>query len=425
MAVIERKRGEFHLNFRPFKTKTIGVKLPLDVTGKKEAKRIEQHVLDACRSGDYRALTPMERAVCINMFDNQKWQIPRDLRTDDEPRSELTFWETCALFLRSPAIVNYRYRWRHEIALNNLAEKLGEDTPLRDIDWHRLESYRTARLAEGKVPGTVNREISTFSKLFTTMRKLKQVEGVNPASELEPRTLSTEDREREVYLSLPHVERIAAKCPIWFRPIVWTAFYAGMREGEIVGLERHQIDLAERMIYLGAGGTKEGHKKRVPIHRDLAPILEQVLDAPPLLGEDRIFLVRDSDGVRITRKDTVKNPWPRAVEALGIFQDSPGEPRFHDLRHTFVINAAESGVPEPIIDMITGHAGRKKSVHELYRGRPTYRFLRDAVDTVTFDHGETRIVVGGIPYPLKNDNWMTTGSTQRQDEALDKSEESL
>ena len=70
------------------------------------------------------------------------------------------------------------------------------------------------------------------------------------------------------------MESIAQKCPEWFRPIVWTGYYTGMRRGEILSLKRHKIDLSRRIITLSPEETKEGHWKRVPIHRNLVPILD-------------------------------------------------------------------------------------------------------------------------------------------------------
>lgn len=56
---------------------------------------------------------------------------------------------------------------------------------------------------------------------------------------------------------------------------------------------------------------------------------------------------------------------------------------------------------------IMGHSQRGKSVHERY-GRLSDDELLRAVDSMTFDHGETEILVSQ-PDAEKKGNWMVTG----------------
>ena len=58
------------------------------------------------------------------------------------------------------------------------------------------------------------------------------------------------------------------------RGIIAIAYYTGMRRGEILSLERHKIDLSRRIITLSPEETKEGHWKRVPIHKNLVHIVD-------------------------------------------------------------------------------------------------------------------------------------------------------
>jgi hypothetical protein len=57
-------------------------------------------------------------------------------------------------------------------------------------------------------------------------------------------------------------------------------------------------------------------------------------------------------------------------------------------------------------------------MHRRYRGRESFRLLREAIDQVTVDHGETRIEVGGMPYPVKDDNSVTTGKVRKRKKAM-------
>ena len=87
------------------------------------------------------------------------------------------------------------------------------------------------------------------------------------------------------------------------------------------------------------------------------------------------------------------NCWPRACEALEEKELLKKPlPRFHDLRHTWKTNARRSGMDPEIREAILGHAERGKSVVERY-GRISDQELVQAIDLMTFDHGETEILL--------------------------------
>jgi integrase len=129
--------------------------------------------------------------------------------------------------------------------------------------------------------------------------------------------------------------------------------------------------------------TKEGHWKRVPIHRELVPILENVLRVQAL-GTDKVFLI----GGKPPHRSSFKKPWAKGVKVLEMEQ----RPRFHDLRHTWKINARRSGMDPEIREAIMGHWYRGRNVNERY-GRIGDEELIKAIDQMTFDHGKTEILV--------------------------------
>jgi integrase len=206
------------------------------------------------------------------------------------------------------------------------------------------------------------------------------------------KNLSQKSEERQAYLSQTDVQLIADHCPKWFRPIISTAYYTGMRRGEILGLTRKQVNLTKRMITLSPDDTKEAHWKRVPIHRELIPVLENALKVT-CLGTEQVFLLKDGPSVRPLELETFKNPWPRACESLEE-KELLAEPfpRFHDLRHTWKTNARRSGMDPEIREAILGHSSKQRLVSERY-GRISDVELVKAIDAVTFDHGETEILV--------------------------------
>ena len=130
-----------------------------------------------------------------------------------------------------------------------------------------------------------------------------------------------------------------------------------MRRGEALGLTRDRVNLKERMILLRPEDVKERRWKRVPIHRDLVPVLEEVLKVRSI-GSDKIFLING----RAPNEDSLRKPWTKAVKEL----EFDPAPRLHDLRHTWKTNAMRSGMDPEIRESIMGHWFRGKTVAERY-----------------------------------------------------------
>ena len=390
MAIVKRN-GYWFIYFRPFKDKKIGIKL-LNVTKKREASEVEDSILGACRISDYSGLDSVSREACIRMFTNQKWELPDDLKPS-KPQRELTLWDACKFFLTYPEISNHPSLWRYEFAIARLVETLGKDKPIKTLWVPELRSYRDKRLKDNAAPATINWEMGTLSRVFGVLIENKLTES-NPVRLL--KRLSVKSGEREVYLSFQDVNIIAERCPDWFKSIIWTAYYTGMRRGELIGLTRKQVNLTSRIIRLKPDQTKEGHPKRIPIHKELVSVLSSVFKISSI-ATDRMFLIQDQKGVRPIGVESFKNCWPRACESLKL--EKPW-PRFHDLRHTWRTNARRSGVDAQIAESIMGHWFKGKSVNDRY-GRISDNELLDAIDKMTFDNGETEILVSS---PRKKGN---------------------
>jgi len=390
MAV--KKRGKrYYLRFSPFGREE--VEIATVAKSDAQARGVEYMIRVACRSGDYRGLDSVARATCVRLFQNKGWKIPPDLHPDaTHPEDELTLWRAVELFGKDPEIKGCKELWRYEIALFHVVDYFGKDKLLKDIWVTGLKAYQVERRTQGAAPATVNRELSSLSKLFGVMIEMKLVD-TSPVALV--KRLSTKSSEREVYISHSDVQLIAGHCPAWFQDLIWMAYYTGMRRGEITNLRRHQVNLTKRIITLSPVETKEGAWKRVPLRRELVPLLENAMriQSP---ASDLLFLVRDGKGVRPAGRDTLKNPWRRAIEAMPpeVLKRWRAKPVYHDLRATWRTNARRSGMREDLEKEIMGHETRCKTVHERY-GRISDKELMDAIDGMTFDNGDTEILVAG------------------------------
>ena len=102
--------------------------------------------------------------------------------------------------------------------------------------------YQAERLADGARPTTVNWETGTLSRLFGVMVEMQLV-SVNPVRLVEQ--LSRKSSEREAYISCRTCRQSLRSARSGSDAIIWTAFYTGMRRGEILRLKRQGVDLSD------------------------------------------------------------------------------------------------------------------------------------------------------------------------------------
>jgi len=142
------------------------------------------------------------------------------------------------------------------------------------------------------------------------------------------------------------------KLPAHTRGILATAFYTGMRRGEILSLTWPKVDMRNRLIRLDAEDTKDREPRTVPIYEELYEVLRMI---PRALHEDHVFLywgkpVRDNRaGLKETCEEAGIN-YGRSVQDGFVF---------HDLRHCFNTGIRRAGVAESVIMYITGHLSRE------------------------------------------------------------------
>ncbi len=377
---IEKRGRTYYLRFRPFGRQLITVRTPAET--KTRAMQLERAILTACQSQDYRALDPEARAVCLTMFKNRDWELPADLGDSKPVKEEVTLWRAVELFLNYPGIKNSKTKERYVYALRHVVGHLGKDRPVKGLWLPEIRLYQSERLTEGARPGTINWETATLSKLFGVLVELQFLD-VNPVRLV--KKLSEKSGQRQVYLSFEDFHRIIDGTPEWFQRFVLTAYYSGARRGELMSLTRNQVDLAGRIMRFGPEDTKERNWKRVPIHRDLVPILEECMKVRSF-ESDKFFLMQDTKGTRPVHKEAIKSQWRRRVEKLGF----DPRPHLHDLRHTWRTNARRSGVDPQIAEAILGHWFKGKSVNDRY-GVISDQELVQAVDRMILDNGETVI----------------------------------
>ncbi len=192
------------------------------------------------------------------------------------------------------------------------------------------------------------------------------------------------------YLKAEEVGPVLAQVPPEWRCLFATAVYTGMRRGELVALQKVDVDLEQGEILVTrsweAGTTKGGRARLVPIHHELRPYLAQAMRESPSglvfprpdgsmhsLNVDLAPLLRSAmsraqlvDGWahkcrRCGRVEHAASSEVRRCSKAGCGfmlwpSPKPRAIRFHDLRHTTATLLLKARVPLAVVQRILGHS---------------------------------------------------------------------
>lgn len=157
---------------------------------------------------------------------------------------------------------------------------------------------------------------------------------------------------RDMVITPDQFIKLMNEMPRHSRVILATAFYTGMRRGEILSLTWDKVDYKKRLITLASEDTKDREPRNIPICDELFDILKEI---PRSINNNHVFLFR---GKPI--KD-IRTALRRACKKIGLMygREEKGGFVFHDLRHTFNTYMRKASVAESVIMKITGHATRE------------------------------------------------------------------
>jgi integrase len=241
---------------------------------------------------------------------------------------------------------------RHPISELYMANVHGSD----------VAKYRDDRLAQGKAPSTVLKEMALISHLFSVAQREWGMESLRNPVKLVDKPRVNNQRDRRL---LPGEEdRLLAACApqscnanIWLRPLVVLALETAMRKGELLALRWKDIDFDNRRLKCK---NKDPKGKILFRHTPLSARAVETLQELPRSVNGRVFQ---------TTENAIKLAFPRACKracehvhehASGKKKpcDCPGIEglRFHDLRHEATSRFVESGLFSDIqVASITGH----------------------------------------------------------------------
>lgn len=231
---------------------------------------------------------------------------------------ELTgaYWNDIGQHRKSEADI-FRY-------LESLNDIIGGDKPVAEITTAVLLDYRAKRrrhTARGCSAVTVNRDLATLKAAFNHARTAYH----KPLPEIAWKSLLVKENAwRTRYASAAEFARLLEHAHPALRPILIAAVTTGLRRGNILSLQWHQVDMDGGNITLGRMKSGKPHAVKMtgPLRAAMATLQP---DAARRSG--RVF---DATGFR-KRWDACRT----AAKAPDL--------RWHDLRHTFASWARLAG----------------------------------------------------------------------------------
>ena len=216
--------------------------------------------------------------------------------------------------------------------------------PLDRLSPFDLERFKAARLKRGAQPATVNRDLSTLSHLYSMAIDWGWV-SARPVKI----ALLAEENARTTYLTVAEITRLLAAAlhhenPQLY-PFVRIALGTSMRRGEILRLQKHDVDLQRHLLHIPQ--AKSGPREQ-PMTADLVDYLTGYiasLDAEiPWLFPS----ARSQSG----HTENLFWSWRSLLRDAGL---NPTLVVRHTLRHTVITHLVQAGVDLPTVQRISGH----------------------------------------------------------------------
>lgn len=224
---------------------------------------------------------------------------------------------------------------------------------MTDITTPRINRHIQMRLEEGAENATVNRELAALKRIFNlgakqTPPKVDRVPFI---------PMLKENNVRKGFFEEGEFQALRSALPSYLQGFVTFAYKTGWRVSEIGGLTWSQVDLANGIVRLEAGQTKNDEGRTVHLDDELREVFQAQWDARKNREKLTPYVFVNESG-----KDRIKDfrgAWATACEDAEI-----GKRLFHDFRRTAVRNMVRAGIPERVAMMVSGH--KTRSVFERY-----------------------------------------------------------
>lgn len=285
-------------------------------------------------------------------------KLTEELRQGVAVNNKITFREAAETFMRLHVEVNCKPSTKegYESYLKNHLNPFFGDMKLNEITPILIKEFIKQKLETGRINSTVNKYTKLISEIYSFMID-NDVVNKNPLARIKALKETKNDKIRA--LSTEEVQALLSKTKqVYpdFYPLLFTALFTGMRQGELLGLTWSSINWVKGKIKIdknythGRVGTPKTNKIRyVDMSNELAKVLKEWRLACPHSELDLVF--PNNEGSHQDAHNMIKRRFKPALNRAGI-----EEIRFHDLRHTYASLLLANGAPMKYVQSQLGHA---------------------------------------------------------------------
>jgi integrase len=254
------------------------------------------------------------------------------------------------------------------------------DVKLSEFTAFQIERWRSARLKDGTMAGTCNKDLGALKSALSRAVKWQLLKR-NPLTEV--KVLRVDTRSIVRYLSKDEEQRLRAALtardikrqakreaanqwrrergyqewpaenPHHLTAIVLVALNTGLRQGEIFNLRWTDFNFYTEQLTVRGDGAKSGQTRHIPLNSEALKVLTCRQRQVSLDGYVFPGRVDGDDG----RLDNVKKGWAALMKAAKLEAF-----RFHDLRHTFASKLVMAGVDLNTVRELLGHSDLKMTL---------------------------------------------------------------
>jgi len=262
-----------------------------------------------------------------------------------------------------------------------------DKSAMREIDEDLAQHYVRDLENAGLSPSTFNQHVQTLRRFWKVLQREIRGDGANPWKEIATKTLDrTARRKRPLSLDrLADVLAVAKNPPEGFtvpgckagdvsdvlsdaHDLIVSLVCTGQRLGDVCQLEHSAVDLKSGVIELVPAKTRR--RKGEPVLVPILPPMREVLAGRqkrtryvfPMLAE----IYQKDAGI------TVSKTLQALLSAAGLPVSRPNDREgaravvqygAHSLRHSFVTIARAAGMPDAMVQKITGHGSTRMVDH--------------------------------------------------------------
>ena len=249
-----------------------------------------------------------------------------------------------------------------EYALGHVKRLVGK-TMVVDVSVDTVKTYQTDRLKEKASSKSINEEVGFMLRVLgeqgdylrAKMRRTRTLKLSGQKGVAQAYTVN----QKAALLAAAKARRSKV-----IYPALMLALHAGMRDAEVRGLQWGRVDLERAIVTVGASKTEAGEGRTIPLNADVLAALvghskwylEKFHETRP---EWYLFPFGKPQPTNPAKPATsFKTVWAAIKTATSITG------RWHDSRHTFITDLAESGeASDETIRDIAGHVSKQMLKH--------------------------------------------------------------